>query len=208
MIEYVRGILTEKEIAGATVEAQGVGYEINIPLSTYERLPALGTEVKLYTHYHIREDAHKLYGFLTKADRELFRQLIGVSSIGPKTALGILSKISSEELVKCVALGDPSRLTKIPGIGAKIAQRLIMELRGKLKLTAAGKQTASADRSPALLRQTDGSPNIGQEAFEALLSLGYNEKQVAHAIERVRQTMGEGKDIPAEEWIKKALQVI
>jgi Holliday junction DNA helicase RuvA len=197
MIGSLRGILIEKEIAGAVVEVNGVGYEINIPFSTYERLPALGEEVKLFTHHHVREDAQKLYGFLTKAERELFRQLIGVSSIGPKTALGILSKISVDELAKCIALGDPSRLTKIPGIGDKIAQRLIMELRGKVTAARGRPFAAPAARSS----------DTGAEAFEALLSLGYNDKQVAQAIERVRQTITE-EHVPVEEWIKKALQVI
>ena len=200
MIDYVRGILTEKELAGATVEAHGIGYEIIIPLSTYERLPATSAEVKLYTHYHVREDTQKLYGFLTKAERELFRQLIGVSSIGPKTAIGILSKISADELAKCIALGDPSRLTKIPGIGEKTAQRLIMELRGKVT-------TAKGGERPAATSAAGVSSNTGAEAFEALLSLGYNDKQVAKAVDRVRQTITE-KDLPVEAWIKKALQVI
>lgn len=204
MIDYVRGTLTEKEPAVVTIEAHGIGYEIIIPLSTYERLPASGAEVKLYTHYHVREDTQKLYGFLTKTERELFRQLIGVSSIGPKTAVGILSKISVDELAKCIALGDPSRLTKIPGIGAKIAQRLIMELRGKITATRSGPSAAVAAPGAEVT-----SSDTGAEAFEALLSLGYNDKQVAKAIERVRQTITESEqDIPVEEWIKKALQVI
>ena len=204
MIDYVRGILTEKEPAIVTVEAHGVGYGVIIPLSTYERLPARGAEVKLYTHYHVREDTQKLYGFLTKTERELFRQLIGVSSIGPKTAVGILSKISADELAKCITLGDPSRLTKIPGIGAKIAQRLIMELRGKITVTQEAPSAVPA-------AQGGGTPSsdTGTEAYEALLSLGYNDKQVARAIERVRQTITESEqDITVEEWIKKALQVI
>lgn len=202
MIDYVRGILTEKEPALATVEANGVGYEINVPLSTFERLPAQGAEVKLYTHFHVREDAQRLYGFLTKTERELFRQLIGVSSIGPKTAVGILSKVSVEELAKCIALGDPSRLTKIPGIGAKIAQRLIMELRGKIT-----DMRSEPSAVPAATGKGIPVSDTGAEAFEALLSLGYNDKQVASAIERVRQTLTE-EDVMVEEWIKKALQVI
>jgi holliday junction DNA helicase RuvA len=204
MIDYVRGILTEKEPAVVTIEAHGVGYGIIIPLSTFERLPASGAEVKLYTHYQVREDTQKLYGFLTKTERELFRQLIGVSSIGPKTAIGILSKISVDELAKCIALGDPTRLTKIPGIGAKIAQRLIMELRGKITATRSGPSAAVAAPGAAVI-----SSDTDAEAFEALLSLGYNDKQVAKAIERVRQTITESEqDIQVEEWIKKALQVI
>jgi holliday junction DNA helicase RuvA len=204
MIDFIRGILSEKEPFAVSVEAGGVGYEIIVPLSSLERLPAQGAEVKLFTHYHVREDAHKLYGFLTKAERELFRQLIGVSSIGPKTAVGILSKISTDELAKCIALGDPARLTKIPGIGAKIAQRLIMELRGKVAAAPRGEPVVASASSGTEVPVTD----TGAEAFEALLSLGYNDKQVARAIERVRQTLAGGEDVPAEEWIKKALQVI
>jgi Holliday junction DNA helicase RuvA len=203
MIDYVRGTLTEKEPAAVAVEASGVGYEVYVPLSTYERLPAQGAEVKLYTHYHVREDAHKLFGFLTKAERELFRQLIGVSSIGPKIAIGILSKISADELARSIALGDPARLTKIPGIGAKIAQRLIMELRGKV--TSGRSEPSAAQAAP------DGGPPVsdtGAEAFEALLSLGYNDRQVARAVERVRQTLAADDEVPVEEWIRKALQVI
>jgi Holliday junction DNA helicase RuvA len=205
MIDYVRGTLTEKEPSLVAVETGGVGYEVAVPLSTWERLPAQGKEVKLYTHYHVREDAHKLFGFLTKAERELFRQLIGVSSIGPKTAMGILSKVPADELAKSVALGDPSRLTKIPGIGAKIAQRLIMELRGKVTAPQRGAGVAVPSPSGAEAPVSDG----GAEAFEALLSLGYSDKQVARAVERVRQTLTEEEpDMPVEEWIKKALQVI
>lgn len=200
MIEFIRGTLAEKASATASVEAHGVGYEITIPFSTFERLPAVGEEVKLYTHYHVREDAQKLYGFLTRNERELFRQLIAVSSIGPKTAIGILSRISADDLVKCLTLGDPTRLTKIPGVGAKTAQRLIMELRGKLKIIDGDSPVVPSEKSAPV-------PGAGEEAFEALLSLGYNDKQVARAIERVRQVVN-GRDEPVEEWIRKALQVI
>ena len=202
MIDYIRGSLSEKEITQVAVEAQGVGYEIIIPLSTYERLPAPGSEVKLFTHHYIREDAQKLFGFITKAERELFRQLISVSSIGPKTAMSILSKVSVDELVKCVTLGDSSRLVKVPGVGAKTAERLIIELRGKLKVTA-----SAGPHETAVRGGTGAAPGIGEEAFAALLSLGYNDKQVFKAIERVHQTISD-KNAPVEEWIKMALQVI
>jgi Holliday junction DNA helicase RuvA len=204
MIDYIRGALTEKQPSLAAVEAHGVGYEINIPFSTYERLPPQGAEVKLYTHYHVREDAQKLYGFLTKTERELFRQLIAVSSIGPKTAMSVLSKVSTDELVQCVSAGDPSKLVKVPGVGAKTADRLIMELRGKLGgIVAAGPpESGACERGPAGARGSESD-----EAFAALIALGYNDKQVGRAVERVRQT-AEGKELPVEEWIKRALQVI
>ncbi len=204
MIDFIRGIVAEKEFTMASIEANGVGYELLITLSTYEKLPPVGNEAKLFTHFHVREDTQKLYGFLTRAEREIFRQLIGVSSIGPKTAMGILSKISPEEFVKCLAVGDPSRLTKIPGVGAKTAERLIMELHGKIRAGPFEAGTASAipgARRGVALR------GAGNEACEALLSLGYNEKQVVRAIERVREVAGD-KEMLIEEWIRKALQVI
>jgi Holliday junction DNA helicase RuvA len=204
MIDFIRGIVAEKELTMASLEANGVGYELLITLSTYEKLPPVGGEAKLFTHFHVREDTQKLYGFLTRAEREIFRQLIGVSSIGPKTAIGILSKISPEDLVKCLALGDPSRLTKIPGVGAKTAERLIMELRGKLK-TGFFETDGAGDMPGA--RPLAAARDAGNEACEALLALGYNEKQVMKAIERVRQVAGD-KGLPVEEWIRKALQVI
>jgi Holliday junction DNA helicase RuvA len=203
MIEYIRGILSEREISQATVEAHGVGYEIIIPLSTYERLPGIGAEVKLYTHFHVREDTQKLFGFISKDEREVFRQLIAVSSIGPKTAMSILSKVSVEGLVRCITLGDPSKLGKIPGVGVKTVERLIMELRGKLTVSPA----IETVKDGAVRTKASKSIQVNHEASSALISLGYSEKQVQAAIERVRQTIDD-KDAPVEEWIKRALQVI
>jgi Holliday junction DNA helicase RuvA len=202
MIDYIHGTLSEKEPGGVTVEAHGVGYEIIVPLSTYERLGVTGSEVKIHTHFHVREDTQKLYGFMTKQERELFRQLIGVSSIGPRTAIGVLSKMSVNELVRAVTLGDAAAMTKIPGVGAKTAQRLVMELRGKLKISGIPEHTAGAGTVEA-----GRSIGASEEAFEALVALGYNDKQVARAVERVRQTQGDAA-IGVEEWIKRALQVI
>jgi Holliday junction DNA helicase RuvA len=205
MIDYIRGTLSEKEPGYVTLEANGVGYEIVVPLSALERLPAQGSEVKLHTHHYVREDIQKLYGFLTRQERELFRQLITVSSIGPKTAVGILSKMSVDELIRFVTLGDPSRLTKVPGIGAKTAERLIMELRGKLKVIGSG---GALQKAETAFTQAPAAPGAREEAFEALVSLGYNDKQVSRAIERVGQVMNDAGDNGVEDWIRKALQVI
>ena len=202
MIDFVQGTVAEKEIAAAVIDVHGVGYAVAITLATYERLPPIGAEVKLFTHYHVREDAQKLYGFFTRAERDLFRLLIGVNSVGPKTAIGILSKISADDLVRCLVTGDAALLTKIPGIGAKTAQRMIIDLRGKFKGA-----TAVAGAAAGLSRPAGGAPSAGEEAFEALLSLGYAEKQVERAIARVKQTAPDAA-MPVEEWIKKALQVI
>lgn len=205
MIDYVRGTLAEKKSDLAIIEAHGVGYEINIPLSTYEQLPGEKADVRLYTHHYVREDAQKLYGFFSKSDRELFRQLIAINSIGPKTAMSILSKISADELMRCVSLGDAARLTKIPGIGAKTADRLVIELRGKLNITA---RAGAPKKGAAMGRPAGAAPSVRDEAFQALISLGYSDKQVAHAVERVVETLEGNVEIAVEEFIKKALQVL
>lgn len=202
MIDYIRGTLSEKEVTHVSIEAHGVGYGASVPLSTYERLPQVGTEVKLFIHYQVREDAHKLYGFSTKTEKEVFRQLIGVTGIGPKVALSVLSGISVEDLVLCINAADPSRLQKIPGVGPKTAQRLVLELKGKL-----GPSVPSTPQNPERVLFTGSvSLPVRDEAFEAMISLGYNDKQVSKALARVEQTIS--GNVPVEEWIRKALQVI
>jgi holliday junction DNA helicase RuvA len=201
MFDYIKGALAEKTPSGAVIETAGVGYELVIPLSTFEALPTEGGQVKLFTHHYVREDMQKLYGFSSKSERELFRQLIAISNIGPKTALSILSGVSPQDLVSCIARGDATRLRKIPGVGDKTAQRLIVELKGKPGLTAgdapqAGRIAGAAGKGGAERSQ----------AFDAMLSLGYNDKQVQAALGRVDSVIEEGA--PVEEWIKKALQVI
>ncbi len=204
MIDYIRGILTVKEVGNVSVEVNGIGYEVNIPLSTFERLPSIGTEVLLQIHYHVREDGHKLYGFLSKQEREIFRLLIGVSKIGPKVALNVLSGISLEDLVQSINRGDSSRLQKIPGVGQKTAQRLVMELCDKLGGFSAFPDLSSTSSVSGLPGGAHGS--VRREVFEAMISLGYNEKQISRAIERIEREMKEND--PVEVWIRKALQVI
>lgn len=202
MIDYVKGILAEKSPTWVVIEAGGVGYGIAVPLSTYEQLPHIDQKVKLYTHHHVREDSQKLFGFWSTDERMVFRELIGVSQIGPKVALGVLSGVSVSDLAGSVALGDDSRLRSVPGIGPKTAQRLVMELKGKFKNFS----------SPELSSQPEASVSGGvdrsvrNEAFEAMVALGYAEKQVIAAFSRVEKVVD--KDIPVEDWIRKALQVI
>lgn len=205
MIEYIRGVLAFKEISRVAIETNGIGFDINIPLSTYEKLGDIGSETLLYIHNHIREDAHKLYGFFSRNEREIFRHLISITKIGPKVGLSILSGISIDDLSRSISTSDPTRLSKIPGIGLKTAQRLVLELKGKL-----GKGLFMTDPSG----QTDGnitaplmnSGSVREEAFAAMISLGYNEKQVVRALSRVDEIIG--KDAQVEDWIKSALQVI
>ncbi len=184
MIDYIRGTVMVKRVGFAAVEAHGVGYAVSIPLSTYERLPAIGNEALLHIHYHVREDGHKLFGFFTPEERAAFRQLIGVSKIGPKVALNVLSGVSIDDLVRSVHRGDPGRLQKIPGVGAKTAERLVMELKGKLG-TASGIPEETSRTGPA----GSGASPVRDEVYAAMISLGYHEKQVEKALERVEPLM-------------------
>ena len=202
MFEYIRGSLEEVIGENAVVEAGGIGYEILVPLSTSEALPGPGEPVKIYTHFHVREDTQKLYGFLTKAEREVFRKLLTISKIGPKVALNVLSGLSVKDIVYSVQTQDASRLKAVSGIGPKTAQRLVMELKGKLAigdvdLPEPARKGDTEEEVPVSLRN---------DAYAAMISLGYNESQVLHALTRVEQAIE--PDAPVEEWIKKALQVI
>lgn len=202
MFEYIMGTLEESEMEGVVIDVGGIGYEISIPLSTFEALPKKGKTVKIFTHFHVREDSQKLYGFLTKAEREVFRKLITISKIGPKVALNVLSGLSIKDIVYSVQTQDSTRLRAISGIGPKTAQRLVMELKGKLDV-------GDVDVSIPLRKgdeKTGLDISIRNDAYAAMISLGYNEAQVISAITRVEQTVD--KDAPVEEWIKKALQVI
>ncbi|MBD3322751.1 MAG: Holliday junction branch migration protein RuvA [Chitinivibrionales bacterium] len=203
MIDYIKGMLAEKSTADITVEAQGVGYAVSIPLSTYEKLPAAGYEIKILTHHYVREDMQKLFGFATKEERDVFRCCIGISSIGPKVALAILSGISVEDLICSVNLSDPSRLKSISGVGPKTAQRIVMELKGKLGPVPAPVREKDTQ---AATGQQGADLKIRNEAYEAMVSLGYADKQVQNAIARVEKVID--TSLPVEEWIKKALQVI
>jgi Holliday junction DNA helicase RuvA len=199
MFDYIKGMLAEKNVGTAVIEASGVGYLLIIPLSTYEKLPAINHDIKLFTHHYVREDLQRLYGFYSKQERGIFEQLIGISKIGPKTAISILSGVSPADLISCVNKSDATRLRKIPGVGDKTAQRLVMELKGKLGVS--GVIDGPAQYTPGV---TSASPR--SEAYDAMITLGYAEKQVQSALGRVETVIA--ADAPAEEWIKKALQVI
>ncbi|HLV32429.1 MAG TPA: Holliday junction branch migration protein RuvA [Chitinispirillaceae bacterium] len=205
MIDYIRGVLTYKEVTRVSVETNGVGFDINIPLSTYEKLGETGTETVLYIHNHIREDAHKLYGFISRQEREMFRHLISISKIGPKAGLSVLSGITIDELIRSINTSDPSRLEKIPGVGVKTAQRLVLELKGKLGKNSFTPKPAKTINSGDTVTDFRSS-SVRDEAFAAMVSLGYNEKQVIRALSRVDQVIE--KNAQVEDWIKNALQVI
>ncbi len=189
MIGRVSGRLLAKQPPQITVDVQGIGYEIDVPMSTLYQLPATGAEVILYTQLVVREDAHLLYGFATEAERALFRQLIRISGIGARTALSVLSGLSVAELQEAVRAQDAGRMTKIPGIGKKTAERLLLELRDRLP--KAGVQAAAG-----------GTATGGGDIANALSALGYNDKEVTWALGQL------SAGVSVTEGIRQALKLL
>lgn len=173
MIGRITGTLIEKHPPQVVVEAAGVGYEIDVPMSTFYHLPALGERVALHTHLVVREDAQLLYGFGSEAERASFRQLIKITGVGAKMALAVLSGLSAADLAQAVVLQDVGLLTKIPGIGKKTAERLLLELKGKI-----------ADALPAGTVASSGT-QVNGDVLNALLALGYNEREAANAVRQI-----------------------
>ncbi len=172
MIGRLTGILLEKNPPQILLEVQGVGYEVSVPMSTFYNLPALHERVLLHTHLIVREDAHLLYGFASNDERVAFRQLLKISGVGPKLALSVLSSLSLNDLAVAVASKEAGRLTKIPGVGKKTAERLLLELQGKFTVSASG----SSNRAAAAQ---------GSDVINALLALGYNEKEADWAAKQL-----------------------
>ncbi len=173
MIGRLTGVLLEKNPPQILVEAGGVGYEVEVPMSTFYNLPATGAKVSLFTHLVVREDAHLLYGFGSEAERRAFRQLLKIAGVGARTALAVLSGLSVGELVEAVTLQESVRLVKIPGIGKKTAERLLLELKDKL---GAEPGTGVAVSRPAAALS---------DVLRALLALGYSEKEAVHAVRQL-----------------------
>ncbi|MGP1516822.1 MAG: Holliday junction branch migration protein RuvA [Ottowia sp.] len=184
MIGRLAGLLVEKNPPHLLIDCHGVGYEVDVPMSTFYNLPAAGERVTLLTHLVVREDAQLLYGFGTAAEREAFRHLIRISGIGPRMALAVLSGMSVSELAQTVASQQAGRLTKIPGIGKKTAERLLLELKGKL---------APDLGLPGAAAASDAQADIQQ----ALLALGYSEKEAAAAL----------KDLPADAGVSEGIKL-
>jgi Holliday junction DNA helicase RuvA len=181
MIGRITGILLEKNPPQITIDVQGLGYEVDVPMSTFYNLPATGEKVSLFTHLAIREDAHLLFGFGTDGERAAFRQLLKISGIGARTALAVLSGLSVNELAQAVTLQEAGRLTKIPGIGKKTAERLLLELRDRLpKVGVAGASKVGAGGT-AIEQAAD---NLG-DILNALLALGYNEREALGAMKQL-----------------------
>jgi Holliday junction DNA helicase RuvA len=197
MIAFVRAILTEKQPTHVIVERDGLGLEILIPLSTFASLPGVGAEVLLHTHLHVREDAMVLIGFATLAEKELFQLLLTVSGIGVRSALGILSGCRVEELYGWIARGDESALTRIPGLGKKTAQRVILDLRDKAAQQLQ-KSSIAATPVPAV------EPALSEQAIQALTGLGFSKTEAQKALEKAAARLGEGAKL--EDLLRAALQ--
>lgn len=191
MIGRIRGTLLEKNPPQIVVDTGGVGYEIDVPMSTFYGLPATGQQVALYTHFAVREDGHFLYGFATVEERSAFRQILKVSGIGARTALAVLSGLSVGDLAQAVTLQESGRLVKIPGIGKKTAERLLLELRDKL-----GKALPGLTPSPGGGQIATPADDRG-DILNALLALGYNE----------REALGAMKGIPEEAGISEGIRL-
>ena len=184
MIGRIAGVLLDKAPPQIIVDVQGVGYEIEVPMSTFYVLPASGERVSLFTHLVVREDAQLLYGFASETERRVFRQLIRISGIGARTALALLSGMSVTELVGAVSRQEAARLIKVPGIGRKTAERLLLELKDKLAADAAIAQGAAA-----------GTPrSVSDDVVHALIALGYSEKEASQAVKQLPEglTLSDG----------------
>ena len=189
MIGRLSGLLIEKNPPQIVLDVNGVGYELDVPMSTFYNLPALGEKLSLLTHFAVRDDGHFLYGFQSESERSAFRQLLKVSGIGARTALSVLSGLSVNDLAAAVAQQELGRLIKIPGIGKKTAERLLLELKGKLADVGCG----SPGTAPSDTRS---------DITQALLALGYNEKEATAAVRQL------AADLSTSEGIRQALKLL
>ena len=194
MIGRLRGVLAHKSPPSLMVEVGGVGYELDAPMSTFYELPPVGQTVTLYTHLVVREDAHLLYGFSRESQRRLFRALLKVNGVGPRVALAVLSGLSDQEFRRCVANEDIARLTRVPGIGRKTAERLVVELRDKL-----GDESKTGERPGAPSPEVPADPV--SEAISAMIALGYKPQEANRAVHGIQSD-----GLACEEIIRQALK--
>ncbi len=189
MISRLTGVLAEKAPPFVLVDVNGVGYEVQVPMSTFYNLPELGAKVTLLTQFIVREDAQLLFGFLTAGERESFRELIKISGVGPRIALALLSGLNTDELAQAVSAQDASRLVKVPGVGKKTAERLLLELKGKL---------APVLSKPGFAVASDTQGDI----LQALIALGYSDKEAQAALKQLPP------DVSVSDGIKQALKAL
>ena len=198
MIGQLRGMLLEKKAPHLLLDVSGVGYEIAAPMSTFYNLPETGTEIVLHTHLVVREDSHTLFGFFSESERSMFRSLIKISGVGAKLAITILSGISVDDFIACVEHKDAVALTRLPGVGKKTAERLIIEMKDRIK-TLGGASSTDAGRIHPVL---GGKVSSTEDALSALIALGYKPQDASRMIHGVDHD----PDMPAQEIIRLALQ--
>ncbi|MCV6604566.1 MAG: Holliday junction branch migration protein RuvA [Porticoccaceae bacterium] len=196
MIGRLSGVLLEKQAPDLLLDVQGVGYEVQVSLTTFFALPNVGEPVTLHTHFVVRDDAQLLYGFSGQRERELFRTLIKVNGVGPKMALAILSGMNPDEFVRCVQGNDSAALVRLPGVGKKTAERLIIEMRDRLK-------EWGVDASAPTPQQAVASVSVSEEAESALIALGYKPQEAARMVSAVATQLD---DPSCEALIRLALQ--
>lgn len=201
MYAYIKGMLTEMTEDAVVVEAGGIGYNIKVSTTTADLLPGVGSEVKIYTYTLVREDAFSLYGFLTRDDLDIFKKLITVSGIGPKGGLAILSVMSADALRFAVAAGDAKAIAKAPGIGAKTAERVILDLRDKISIEDTLRSVGAAGNGTGADMGTADNM-MKREAIEALVALGYSASDATAAVKKVDV----GEDATSESILKMALK--
>jgi len=200
MIGQLRGIILEKQPPQLLLDVQGVAYEIDAPMSTFYRLPDIGQEAILLTHLVIREDAHHLYGFYAREERALFRTLLKVNGVGPRLGLTILSSIEPNEFVRCIVNNDTANLVRLPGVGKKTAERLVIEMRDKLTDWQPSLPIVSAELNHTA-KKSGTRNHIIQDAISALISLGYKPVEASRAVAKV-----DDSNLSSEEIIRQALR--
>jgi Holliday junction DNA helicase RuvA len=200
MIALISGKIAYKGISHVIVDTQGVGYRIFIPLTTFYELPAAGQNVTLHVHTHVKQDAINLFGFYTLQEKELFQLMISVSGIGPKIAMNILSGISAQELLRAISRGDVGKLVSIPGVGKKMAERLILELKEKVI------KKMLMEKMPAADDQHKANEIIIEDVLSALVNLGYKSNTAKDALDKVLQSSE--KELVMDQLLKKTLKII
>ncbi|MDE3736050.1 MULTISPECIES: Holliday junction branch migration protein RuvA [Pseudomonas] len=198
MIGRLRGNLAEKQPPHLILDVNGVGYELEVPMTTLYRLPSVGEPVTLHTHLVVREDAHLLYGFFEKRERELFRELIRLNGVGPKLALALMSGLEVDELVRCVQAQDTSTLVKIPGVGKKTAERLLVELKDRFKAWESMPAIATLVVEP---RVGVAVSSAESDALAALIALGFKPPEASRAVSAIKED-----GLSSEEMIRRALK--
>jgi len=198
VIGRLRGNLAEKQPPHLLLDVNGVGYELEVPMTTLYRLPSVGEPVTLHTHLVVREDAHLLYGFFEKRERELFRELIRLNGVGPKLALALMSGLEVDELVRCVQAQDTAALVKVPGVGKKTAERLLVELKDRFKAWESIPSIAPLVVEPQLAQAVSSAEN---DAVSALISLGYKPQEASRAVAAIKED-----GLSSEDLIRRALR--